>query len=747
MKIAYSNHERNAHLEIIELTFDELCKNLSTPSVGTKLGAYYIRGGELKEQARKEENLLSCELLILDGDSSINLETKEITKGAPNPKVVHQFLLYKKIKHFIYTSFSNKVDHHRYRVLIPYQANNPDELRRAVAYIVKEIQDFGIPLANVSENGDWVHAWFFPALENEDSPFQTYSGEGNIITVPDDFTIIKESPASSKKDTPFDMNEALVAITTAGNIHDSMVSIANSLAFKGYDRDTIRLLLKGLLTMAAQQDPERAEIRDGAHLEQTLDTVIAYKDENDDHIIIPNKAKPEESTHVEMDWPPGLMGQMCKEAVEMAIYPNRTLAIMSCITLIAGIVGRRFNVNGTGLNIYSTLLMDTGMGKNAISKMVNSTILTNSGDNNTAPTFLGSSSFTGAKALWDDLEKGMAKICVMTEAGLMRGQTSGDKKGLERALLDLYTASGKGYWVGGTQYSSKDNSMKRLNAPALSLIQESTPKSFIDSMVRNDSDVSGDLARMWILRINTDKPYMNRKSREFFSDEVMDRINELVKQCGELQLSKPILGDKDVVDLEIPEYIYNHANKIVDLENKYKREGEHLKYVMATRAWVKMIKITGVIDVFNGHNDLKIDTFDWTDKNAISHEIQNIDILFSKETSNDVNNVVKSIVSPVIVKMLHAQYSDPKKCPPPSLRKVGIFTHTNITQVLKANRVLNEMDNKANGYKVEKGIDKVLKYMIDVGLLVEKDQSSLSMLGCRSKKGYQITDDFNLMLM
>jgi len=741
MKIAYSTSEQNRKLEIIDITFDEFCESLSHPEVGTKLGAYFIRGGELKEKVRKEENLLSSELLILDGDSSVI--DGELQKGAPDPKLIHQYLKSKQIKHFIYTSFSNKKDHHRYRVLIPYKTNDPDELRRAIQYIIKEIQEFGIPLANVSENGDWVHAWFFPALETKDSPFKTYKAGTKPLIVPADFKLTKDDKTvKAKKDEPFNMMDALSAISSADNIHDSMVSIANSLSFRGYDRDAIRLLLKGLLTLAAQNDPERAELRDGAHLEQTLDTVIEYKDEQSK---IPEYNE-DEFIHPEMEWPPGLIGDMCKEAMEMANYPNKTLAIMSSITFIAGIIGRRYNVSGTGLNLYSTLLMDTGMGKSVIGSMINSTVLANSGNNNIAQTYLGSSSFTGAKALWDDLDKGLSKICVMTEAGLMRGQTAGDKKGLERALLDLYTGSGKDAWVGGTQYSSSDNSMKRLNAPALSIIQESTPKSFIDSMKSNDSDISGDLARMWILRINTDKPKLNRKPRRRFSESILKRVKELMEVCGDLQVNKNIVSDGDVIDIGISDYIYDWADKITEKENKYKREGEHLKHIMATRAWVKTIKIASIVDVFNGHTDIEDETFNWANKYAVGHEIQNIDILFSHENSSDLNSVVTGVMVPNILKILNNKFNHTKKVPPKELRDRGIFTYSNVSQVLVNNRVLKSIDNKTDSYKVEKGLDKVLRYMVDCGLLVEKDKIALSMLGSRSNKGYQITDDFNTLV-
>jgi hypothetical protein len=45
---------------------------LRSPRIGDKGGSYYIRGGDLIENKRADENLRAGELIILDGDSSFD---------------------------------------------------------------------------------------------------------------------------------------------------------------------------------------------------------------------------------------------------------------------------------------------------------------------------------------------------------------------------------------------------------------------------------------------------------------------------------------------------------------------------------------------------------------------------------------------------------------------------------------------------------------------------------------------------
>jgi hypothetical protein len=64
--------------------------------------------------------------------------------------------------------------------------------------------------------------------------------------------------------------------------------------------------------------------------------------------------------------PPGLVGAVAEFIFEAAPRPVREIALVGAIGFVAGIVGRAFNVSGTGLNLYTLCLAPTGTGKEAI---------------------------------------------------------------------------------------------------------------------------------------------------------------------------------------------------------------------------------------------------------------------------------------------------------------------------------------------------------------------------------------------
>lgn len=150
------------------ISFDELCKEFSHPGIGVKDGSYYVRGAAKK---RNNESLKRADVVILDGDSSINLDTGVIVEGAPPPEKVHEALLKLDITHIIYTSHSHKTKGNRYRVLIPAKLCNQKELVAVVEGIIQLLHDLNVCLNNVKENTVWSQAWYYPRVPKENMSF------------------------------------------------------------------------------------------------------------------------------------------------------------------------------------------------------------------------------------------------------------------------------------------------------------------------------------------------------------------------------------------------------------------------------------------------------------------------------------------------------------------------------------------------------------------------------------------------
>lgn len=520
-----------------------------------------------------------------------------------------------------------------------------------------------------------------------------------------------------------------------GHVHGPSRALAMKLANYGLPRDEA-------LAMMHQMYPEHHEGHHEQNLDSAYEKIAAEKAEQEEPVKL--KAKEHNTEYNEIEWPPGLIGKMAKEMYEMSHYPNRTISTITAIAFVAGIAGRTYNVSGTGLNIYATLLMNTGQGKDIMNKVISRTLVQLSPT--AGRTFLGSSRYTGPKALWNDLNEGMSKISIMTEAGILNGSTAGDRNGLQRALLNLFTSSGKNDIVLPEGFSKQEDSLKALRAPAMSLILESTPKVFVDEMIKNGGDVNGDLARMWFVRINGDKPYMNRKRRADFSEDVKARIKSLIKQCSKLQAENADLSA--VKEIKIPEEVYSYADHFVDVENDAARSGEHFRQVMASRAWVKSVKIAAIIEVFNGCEAIEHETYEWVKTNVVDPELRGVEAAFVEGDGSDIMQVITMIVGPTIAKIINGEMKTTRTTPNPKMRKNGVFARGHLYQAMRNNKVVKSLSTRTDGNQVKHGIDKILEYMVKNDLLFEIKEEALPLNGCdaRTKKAYKVTHELQAIL-
>jgi hypothetical protein len=174
MSLAFANNGfKDTSLTSKDYTLKDLSDRLKRVRVGPKDGSYMIRGGDLTICKRADENLRSAELIILDGDSSIDPETGEITPGAPYFYDVHEALKDMGIAHIMHTSHSNRgsdgvVSFWKFRVVIPCQMQSQEDLTAAVDYLIAELHKRKIWMNCVTENYRWSQPWFLPRVSKEE---------------------------------------------------------------------------------------------------------------------------------------------------------------------------------------------------------------------------------------------------------------------------------------------------------------------------------------------------------------------------------------------------------------------------------------------------------------------------------------------------------------------------------------------------------------------------------------------------
>ena len=152
---------KDTTLEPCELLFNDFSAKFKEPDIGEKDGSYFLRG---EASQRKDQYLKKADLIIIDADSSIDLKTCQVSDGAPDAGLIHDFLKYNNITHLLYSSYSNGAKGNRYRVVIPAELNDKDDLKRCIDYIFLMIHEAGICLHNSQENYTWAQAWYSPRI-------------------------------------------------------------------------------------------------------------------------------------------------------------------------------------------------------------------------------------------------------------------------------------------------------------------------------------------------------------------------------------------------------------------------------------------------------------------------------------------------------------------------------------------------------------------------------------------------------
>jgi hypothetical protein len=238
---------------------------------------------------------------------------------------------------------------------------------------------------------------------------------------------------------------------------------------------------------------------------------------------IPSNAIPD------IDWPPGVAGDLAKYIYHSAERPIKEVAIVAALGMLAGICGKAWNVSRTGLNIYMILVAQSGIGKEAMSsgtaKMVEKMRMS-------VPmisAFINYSDFVSGPALMKGVASNQSFVNISSEWGKTMKRL-GDESGRDAAmgtfrtaLTKLYSKSGASDIVGGASHSDKDKNTNDVAGVAFSLIGETTPGTFFDSLTESMME-DGLISRFDVLEYKGLRPPANDYPVNDPSDELLESM-------------------------------------------------------------------------------------------------------------------------------------------------------------------------------------------------------------------------------
>ena len=229
--------------------------------------------------------------------------------------------------------------------------------------------------------------------------------------------------------------------------------------------------------------------------------------------------------------PPGLVGEIAQFIFQQAPRPVPEIALAGALGLMAGIVGRAYNVSGTGLNHYVMLLAPTGTGKEAIAsgvdKLMGAVIRTVPA----ATDFIGPSEIASSQAVIKYMSKGPTSFVSMVgEFGIYLQQMASPNApshllGLRRFMLDAYNKSGEGKVLRPSIYSDREKNTSAVLAPSFTILGESTPEKFYEGLYEGLIS-EGLLPRFTTIEYHGDRPALNpHHTHAQPSFEVIDKLS------------------------------------------------------------------------------------------------------------------------------------------------------------------------------------------------------------------------------
>jgi len=725
MRIAMAKGNiKNVKLSVGKMSFREFSAFCSACQPGGKHESYFLRGVPEHEEKyvtrsgkdlgaglfRHDSSLLTSDFLVIDADNS------ECT-----PKECHDALVFMDYIHFIYTSHSHSEGSNNFRVVIPCdvdaKANMPDTAKS----IISDLTKAGVSIKYTGEMGTWSQAWFLPTRDDpDDSLFEHYENmDGTQYDMVKKVTRVKkvtqmtqgvEVVQGSKDDVDSLGSIADVIFNGKEGLHDALRKQIYMMTKDGCNKALVISTVQGMMMGCKDKvDSVRWQSRydDIPRLCELGSDVSAEEDFIGDVII-----GGEEGSDVDMlDWPPGLMGALARSVYMYSDYPNRVISIVTALGLVAGVAGRRFNVNGTGLNLYVTLLMNTGEGKSIIDSFISRT-LDEADIFSGAAAFTGARRYTGPKGLMETLHTKRCIVSVFTEAGFMFSSKSGDKAGLTRTILDLYGKSGASEKMQEEVYSDPKNSIPAVSAPCFSMVNESTPDIFLKAL-RGGTD-TGEITRMHIFRVRAETHKLNRDKEYGISPRLGSKIKNLMSRCNATQRD----DNPDASEFVVTEDMWDFTDSCKK-ESHACLEEDPIRSRMLSRSGLKAWKVACLCSVLNnsaekGARKLHIGEKEWEwAKSLHKFEMDGIEEFFEAGGDDDMYHVIKNIVLPKVVKVLCNDLNKGYASRALQLtrvdRKKSRLPRSMLRKLLKSSKGARE----ATGAYGKSGVDAIVEYMIE----------------------------------
>lgn len=437
--------------------------------------------------------------------------------------------------------------------------------------------------------------------------------------------------------------------------------------------------------------------------------------------------------------PPGLVGEVARFIYAQAPRPVPEIALAGALGLIAGIVGRAYNISGTGLNQYVLLLAPTGTGKEAIAGGIDKLM---SAVLRTVPAsaeFVGPAKISSEQALIKHLSKvSTSFVSVVGEFGIQlklmaSPYAAPHMQGLLSSFLDLFNKSGEGKVLRPSIYSDREKNTSSVLAPAVSIIGESTPEKFYEALDETMIS-SGLLPRFTMIEYHGERPPLN--ANHIYAQPSFDVIEKLSTLCAHSLMLNSQHKAIHVQTAPDAKTLFDQFDVHCDMN--INTSDKEVRRHLWNRAHIKALKLAALVAVGNNPYDplITVDVATWA-TNLIVADVRNMlarfdagEIGVDNDETKQLNEVIR-VVRDYMVK----PWSEVQKysTSPALLHNERILPFSYVSRRLAAVAIFRKDKRGAS-----KAIEIAIKTLCDRGDLQEVSRATLSKTYGTTAKCYMV---------
>lgn len=417
-------------------------------------------------------------------------------------------------------------------------------------------------------------------------------------------------------------------------------------------------------------------------------------------------------------WPPGFAGDIAKSMYRISMRPVPEVSIVAAIGLLAGVCGKAYNIPQSGLNMYVTLVARSGVGKEGMHSGVSAMMRAICDQVPAAMQLVTFDEFASGQALVKRVGENPCFLQVSGEWGRHLKRMANDERdaammSLRTTMTNVYQKSAHGSIVGGITYSNKDNNTAAVNGVAYSMIGESTPGTFYETLTQSMME-DGFMSRLLVIEYEGDRPTLNRNG-EAIAGWVRDRFAQIAGQALTIMSNHTV----QMVEFDArAERILDDFNLLCD--RRINETDNESRRQMWNRAHLKVLRLAALLAVADNHLTPVVSEAHaaW----ALMVVERDVELITRKLKDGDIGS--GDTVQQTKVASLLAKYLDPhttlSKTANKDMQRDGVVPRS---------LIFNRVSRQAAFYKHARGtntaLNDTLRAMEDNGYIVEVSKREL----------------------